>query len=122
MIPLSPLAMLLASSLQTIIEGSANVVRQAYASGIRYFSHTSTILAYVEPGAPVYKRLTTSTDWNPLTVEDAYQVQNSMVTYSVAKALAEKALLKFAEEHKDFNLVISECFAFQFGEGCEPCR
>jgi len=48
-------------------------------------------------------------------VEDAHRIQNDMVTYSVSKALAEKALLNFAEEHKDFQLVIGECFAFRFG-------
>ena len=99
--------------IQVIVEGSLNVIRQAYAAGVRHVSHTSTVVTFVEPGAPVYKRLIRSTDWNPLTVEDAEVLQNGMVTYSVSKALAEKALLKFAEEHKDLNLVISKCFALR---------
>ena len=37
-----------------------------------------------------------------------------MITYSVAKKLAEKALWKFAEEHQDLNLVSGESLVFRF--------
>ena len=53
-----------------------------------------------------------STDWNPLTGEDAHKIQDDMTTYAISKALAEKALWKFAEEHEDLNLVSSKYFKY----------
>ena len=94
---------------QTAVKGTLNVVRQAHASGIRHFSCVSSIVTFVEPGVPIYKRLARSTDWNLLTEEDAQKIQDDMVTYSVSKTLAEKALWKFAEENRDLNLVSGEC-------------
>jgi len=81
--------------------------------GTRRVTFVNSIIAFVDPGAPVYTRLVTSADWNPLTVEDARRIQNDMITYSVSKKLAEKALWKFAEEHPDLNFVSGECFAFR---------
>jgi hypothetical protein len=65
----------------------------------------------MEPGVSVYRRPVRSTDWNPLTEEDAQKLQSPMVTYSTSKTLAEKALWKFAEGHEDLNLVTGERLA-----------
>lgn len=62
---------------------------------------------------PVYKKPVKSTDWNPLTEEDAEKMQNDMATYAISKALTEKALWKFAEEHEELNLVTGECLVLR---------
>ena len=68
---------------------------------------------------PVRRRLVRSTDWNPLTEEDAQQIQNDMVTYSVSKTLAEKALWKFAGEHKDLSIVSGRCLMRTLSSGSD---
>jgi len=95
----------LQSTIDIAVEGTLNIVRQGYASGIRDVSYVASIVTFVEPGAPVYTKLVRSTDWNPLTEEDSERLQDDLATYAISKTLAEKALWKFAEEHKDFNLV-----------------
>jgi len=107
---------------QIAVEGALNVVRQAYALGTRRVSFISSVIAFVDPATPVYTRLVRSTDWNPLTVEDARMIKNDMITYSVSKKSAEKALWKFAEKHPDLNFVSGQCFVFRLGWDREWCR
>jgi hypothetical protein len=48
-------------------------------------------------------------DWNPMTEEDTL-VAPPMAAYAGAKTLAEKAVWKFADDHKHVDITVCKSF------------
>ncbi|KAI3612721.1 nad dependent epimerase [Moniliophthora roreri] len=46
-------------------------------------------------------------DWNPITVEEARESGDEVVQYTATKTLAEKAVWKFVEDHRDFDMDVT---------------
>ena len=86
-------------------EGSLNLVRQAVTAGVKHISFIGTFTSILDLTNPLVKAPLSDKYWNPLTEEFALGSGNGVLVYSVAKTQAEQALLKFAEEHPELNLV-----------------
>ncbi|KAJ7572895.1 hypothetical protein C8J56DRAFT_358654 [Mycena floridula] len=84
--------------LNTAVDGTLNVVRQAEKAGIRRIVVTSSIATVTNP-----KNSFTDKDWNPVTREDALE-QGAFVAYIASKTLAEKALWEFADAHPNVDV------------------
>ncbi|KIK69929.1 hypothetical protein GYMLUDRAFT_67186 [Collybiopsis luxurians FD-317 M1] len=85
------------SALNGAIEGTTNVLRQAYQAGVRRVIITSSTVTFATPCGPFG-----TNDWNPIKREDASQ--NYWYTYQVAKTFADKAALHFQKNHSDLDL------------------
>ncbi|KIK09779.1 hypothetical protein K443DRAFT_389 [Laccaria amethystina LaAM-08-1] len=73
--------------LNTAIEGSLNVLRQAEKAGVKRFVVTSSVATLAGNPNGTFK----DTDWNPVTKEVAINAGNDGVTYAASKKFAELA-------------------------------
>ncbi|KAK7692423.1 hypothetical protein QCA50_004048 [Cerrena zonata] len=88
-------------ALKTAIDGTLNIFKQAEKAGIRNFAYTSSVAALnMEGPAPI-----TDQSWNPITKEYALQSDDPFVIYVAEKALAEKAVWEFVEEHPHIEML-----------------
>ncbi|ESK89934.1 nad dependent epimerase [Moniliophthora roreri MCA 2997] len=90
--------------LKVSIDGSLNILRRAYAAGVRKFVYTSSSGAAWHGGVGP---CITGEDWNPITVEEARESGDEVVQYTATKTLAEKAVWKFVEDHRDFDMDVT---------------
>ncbi|KAL0956628.1 hypothetical protein HGRIS_002763 [Hohenbuehelia grisea] len=86
--------------LETAVEGTLNIVRQAEAAGIRKFVVTSSIASLGNPTEPALS----AKSWNPITREIALKSNNAMIVYLASKTLAERALWEFADSHPHLDV------------------
>jgi nucleoside-diphosphate-sugar epimerase len=70
-----------------------------YGKSVKSIAVTGSINAATD-GSDIVTRVFDSTQWLPLTIEDAIKAQHPYISYCVAKAEAEKAIWKFVEEEK----------------------
>jgi nucleoside-diphosphate-sugar epimerase len=89
------------------IEGGLNVLRQAHKAGIKRFIYTSSVVAMWNN-----EMTFTDKDWNPMPLE--MTGGNPTYVYMVAKTEGEKAIWKYAEEHKELD-VTTLCPPFLYG-------
>jgi nucleoside-diphosphate-sugar epimerase len=80
--------------------GSLNIIRQAEKEGIRRIIYTSSIVAVFNPSGSL-----TDKDWNPMTEEETLTAA-PFAAYMGAKTLAERAVWKFADEHKHVDITV----------------
>jgi len=80
------------------VEGSLNIIRQAEKAGIKKVIYTSSIVTVSNPSGSL-----TENDWNPMTEEEAL-ASPPFVAYAGAKTVAERAVWKFADEHKNIDI------------------
>jgi len=89
--------------LNSAIEGSLNVLRQAEKAGIKKFVVTSSIVAV--SGDPALKGAAyRSEHWNPVTKEDALHSDEKRISYAASKKYAELAVWEWAEAHPDVDV------------------
>lgn len=81
--------------LNTAIEGSLNVLRQAEKAGVKRFVVTSSIATLAGNPNGTFK----DTDWNPVTKEFAINAGKDEATYAASKKFAELAVWEWAEAH-----------------------
>jgi nucleoside-diphosphate-sugar epimerase len=87
------------------VDGTVNVLRQAYAAGVRKFVVTSSIVAVFDIKHIDRKEPYTENDWNPVTLADAEKADaNGLIAYLVGKTVAEQELWKFADENSDADI------------------
>lgn len=99
----------LVNSIQVAVSGTLNVVQQGQKAGIKLFSVASSLTACINVDEP-FRKLTEK-DWNNVTREEALDgTKHPIYVYFASKALAEKALRSFAEEHSDI-VVVTRVFA-----------
>ncbi|KAF8813958.1 NAD(P)-binding protein [Phlegmacium glaucopus] len=90
-------------TLNTAIEGTLNVLRQAEKAGVKKFVVTSSTIAVV--GDPTVKGVAFRAEhWNPVTKEIALHGGSSISTYAAAKTFAERAVWEWAEAHPDVDV------------------
>ncbi|KAF8527016.1 NAD(P)-binding protein [Hysterangium stoloniferum] len=93
---------------QVAVEGTMNVLRQAYASGVYKFTVLSSYAATFTNSAEMFDSsiTITDTDWRQID-EEALKNPNlpANAAYSSSKALAERAAWEFAEAHPEIDLV-----------------
>jgi len=82
------------------LNGSLNVIRQAEKGGIKRIIYTSSIVAVFNPSGSL-----TDKDWNPMTEQETLAAP-AFLAYVGAKTLAERAVWKFADEHKDVDVTV----------------
>jgi len=82
------------------LAGSLNVIRQAEKAGVKKIVYTSSIVTVFNSGGKL-----TDKDWNPITEEETLAGPR-MVAYVGAKTLAERAVWKFADEHKHVDFTV----------------
>jgi nucleoside-diphosphate-sugar epimerase len=93
------------ATLNSAIEGTLNVLRQAQKAGITKFSVVSSMLAVVDLGSASQGKNLTENDWNNVTRQEALDKgMNNLFVYSASKALAEKAAWEFVKTHPEVNL------------------
>jgi hypothetical protein len=88
---------------------------KAYGSSIKTIAFVGSVNSVTDGTAEsIAKKVFTSKDWIPYTVEQAQTMQNSFVSYCVAKKEAEKAVWNFVETEKPhFNVsVFLPCLIF----------
>lgn len=100
-----------ASSLQLIamqaaVLGTLNVVQQGQKLGIKLFSVASSISACISSDEP-FRKLTDK-DWNNARRKQAIASNDPLYMYFARKALAEKALREFEEQHNEIAVVICQ--------------
>ncbi|KAJ3479149.1 hypothetical protein NLI96_g9264 [Meripilus lineatus] len=104
-----------AESLDSAIEGSLNILRQAEKVGIRRFAFVSSIVAvnplrggggWTDQGEfDIFVMMVTifmlsTLDWSPVTREEALDgTKDNLYIYVAEKTLAERAVWDFAEKH-----------------------
>jgi nucleoside-diphosphate-sugar epimerase len=74
----------------------------------------------VTTGNDLETKTLSSSDWQPITIEETIVQQNTTVFYSVAKAEAEKAVWKFVQEQKPAYSVTVLLPALIFGPPIQP--
>jgi len=84
--------------LNSSVEGSLNIIRQAEKAGIKQVVYTSSIVTVSNPSGSL-----TENDWNPITKEETLTAPPFMA-YVGAKTVAERAVWKFADEHKNIDI------------------
>lgn len=82
------------------LKGSLNIIHQAEQAGVKRIIYTSTMATVFNPSGSV-----TDKDWNPITEEETL-VSSPFLAYAGAKTLAEKAVWKFADEHKHVDITV----------------
>jgi len=89
--------------LNTAIEGSLNVLRQAEKAGVKKFVFTSSTITVV--GDPTAQGgAYTPEHWNPVTKEMALQSNQNGTVYAASKKFAELAVWEWAEAHPDVDV------------------
>jgi len=84
--------------LNSAIEGSLNVLRQAEKAGVKKFVVTSSIVTVW--GDPTIKGTAYRAEhWNPVTKEEALHSDQKQITYTASKKFAELAVWEWAEAH-----------------------
>ncbi|KAI0266720.1 hypothetical protein BC834DRAFT_110399 [Gloeopeniophorella convolvens] len=87
------------------VEGTLNIVRQAYAAGVRKFVVTSTLLTAFDPLNPTSIARIAPDSWNPASLAHAQAgTHGPAYTYAAAKTRAERALWAFADAHPDADV------------------
>ncbi|KAJ7575097.1 hypothetical protein C8J56DRAFT_1032753 [Mycena floridula] len=84
--------------LNTAIEGTLNLLRQAEKAGIQRIIVTSSIATIFNP-----RNSFTDKDWNPITRGDALK-QGGLTAYVASKTLAEKAMWDYADSHPNIDV------------------
>jgi nucleoside-diphosphate-sugar epimerase len=84
--------------LKTAVEGSLNIIRQAEKAGIKKVVYTSSMVTVRNPSGSF-----TDKDWNPMTEEQTLTSPPG-AAYGGAKTIAERAVWKFADEHKHIDI------------------
>jgi nucleoside-diphosphate-sugar epimerase len=84
--------------LQSALNGSLNVIRQAEKAGIKRVVYTSSIVTLYNASGTF-----TENDWNPMTEEETL-AGSPFAGYIGAKTVAERAVWKFADEHKNIDI------------------
>ncbi|KDQ50511.1 hypothetical protein JAAARDRAFT_41972 [Jaapia argillacea MUCL 33604] len=90
------------TTLDSAINGTLNVLRQAEKAGIKKFVVTSSVAALASPLDPriVSDHEFTDKDWNPLNEEEALKPGTpDFIIYSASKAVSEKAVWDFVKIH-----------------------
>lgn len=82
------------------LDGSLNIIRQAEKAGIKRIIYTSSIVTVFNPSGTL-----TDKDWNPMTEQETLTLP-PFKAYMGAKTLAEKAVWKFADEHKHVDFTV----------------
>ena len=110
-----------------------NVLRQAEKAGVKKFVVTSSIVTMMYDPAlkgtayrserrlfilrsafGVNTNVFPSTDWNPVTKEDALHDEDSNVAYQASKKYAELAVWEWAEAHPDVDVTTSKSIILFF--------
>ncbi|OAP59346.1 hypothetical protein AYL99_06644 [Fonsecaea erecta] len=83
-------------------QGNLELLRatKKYCKSLKHFTYTGSLVTVYDITKPLDGRVLTSTDWNPVSVEVARQLQQPGASYIVSKTLAEKALWDFVEKEK----------------------
>ncbi|KDQ50510.1 hypothetical protein JAAARDRAFT_63125 [Jaapia argillacea MUCL 33604] len=95
------------TTLDSAINGSLNVLRQAEKVGIKKFVVTSSVVALTSPLNPriLSDYEFTDKDWNPVTKEEALKPGASdFIIYSASKVLSEKAVWDFVKTHPHIDV------------------
>ncbi|KAJ3992243.1 hypothetical protein F5050DRAFT_964666 [Lentinula boryana] len=92
--------------LDPAIDGTTNILRAAYAAGVKRFIMTSTIGAVPNKQEGLFADTTYGPDdWLPVTYEQAASgTLPGFVVYITSKKYAESAAWDFAKEHPDFKV------------------
>ncbi|KAG6847781.1 hypothetical protein H0H93_006042, partial [Arthromyces matolae] len=86
------------SMINSAVEGTLNVVRQAEKAGVKRIVVTSSIVTVINPAGTF-----TDKDWHPTSKEAALET-TGIATYRAAKTLAEKELWAFADAHPHVDI------------------
>ncbi|KIX99879.1 uncharacterized protein Z520_04515 [Fonsecaea multimorphosa CBS 102226] len=83
-------------------QGNLELLRaaQKYCKSLKHFTYTGSLVTVYDVTKPLDGRVLRSTDWNPVSVEVARQLQHPAASYMISKTLAEKALWDFVEKEK----------------------
>ncbi|OQU95501.1 hypothetical protein CLAIMM_01691 [Cladophialophora immunda] len=83
-------------------QGNLELLRAArkYCKSLKHFTYTGSLVTVYDVTKPLDGRVLKSTDWNPVSVEVARQLQHPSASYMISKTLAEKALWRFVESEK----------------------
>jgi len=93
-----------ASTIDSAVLGSTNILRQAIDAGIKRFSVASSVAATMDfTKGPNWTSLTED-DYNTTTREQALASNELMYIYSASKALAEKAVKEIGEADPDVSI------------------
>ncbi|KAI0786731.1 NAD-P-binding protein [Abortiporus biennis] len=93
-----------ADALNIAIEGSINILRQAYAAGVRKFVFVSSVVAInpIDPESDFKE-----TTWPKVSKEEALSgTKNAFYVYVTQKVLSEQAVWDFAKQHPDLDVTV----------------
>ncbi|KAF9644895.1 NAD(P)-binding protein [Thelephora ganbajun] len=93
-----------ASTVDSAVLGSTNILRQAIHAGIKRFSIASSTAATMDFTKGVNWTRLTEDDYNPATREQALASNDPMYIYCASKALAEKAIGEIGAAHPDVSI------------------
>jgi len=109
------------TTLQSAIEGSVHILREAEKANIKKVVVTGSIVTFPGTGPfgvagmPLLRWNSSfgslinrcPTDWNPITKGDALgDTGTDLVVYVAAKTLAERAILEFVDAHPQIDVTI----------------
>ncbi|KAJ7679751.1 hypothetical protein B0H17DRAFT_1206398 [Mycena rosella] len=86
------------TALNSAIEGSLHILREAEKAGIKKFIATGSMVTFPDNAYG-------PNDWVPVTKQDAIK-GNSFVVYIAEKKFAEQAVLEFAEKHPEMDITV----------------
>ncbi|KAJ7486194.1 hypothetical protein B0H11DRAFT_2017325 [Mycena galericulata] len=86
------------TALNSAIEGSLHILRQAHNAGIKKFVATGSMVTFPENAYG-------PNDWVPVTKEQAVE-GNAFVLYIAEKKFGEQAVLDFADKHPEMDITI----------------
>lgn len=89
-----------------------NITRQAAAAGVKRLIITSSLSSLADMNKPELfytNAVLTDKDFNPATVEETLSGKhNPFWVYCAVKALSERAVWKFADEHPEIDISTSK--------------
>ncbi|KAJ7143525.1 hypothetical protein C8R43DRAFT_953966 [Mycena crocata] len=86
------------TALNSAIEGSLHILREAQKAGVKKFVATGSMVTFPENAYG-------PDDWVPVTKEEAIE-GNSFVLYIAEKKFGEQAVLDFADKHPEMDITI----------------
>lgn len=91
--------------LQSAIDGTRRVLDYALSAKVKKIIYTSTFGSLLHPDDTFKDKVFTESDWNPQTREEVLKPgTHPWAVYTASKAVAEKEIWKFADEHKDVDV------------------
>ncbi|KAL2062619.1 hypothetical protein VTL71DRAFT_5691 [Oculimacula yallundae] len=103
------------------VGGAVELLKSAtkYGKNIKAIAVTGSVNA-MTTGMDIAERSFNSSEWLPLSIDDAIKANHPYISYCVAKAESEKAIWKYIEEHNPSYTVSVLLPALIFGPPIQP--